>query len=131
MLRRAAADTEPKPALRQGIQRLDTMGMLDRVRSEKSGRIVMGGNRCGGPLAGKNYIEPTIITDVDPKSEIGQIEVFGPVLLVLKFKDEDEAVALANDTKYGLAAGYTCTSIVLGLVAVYLATALVRRAALR
>ncbi len=80
------------------------MGMLDRVRSEKSGKIVMGGNRCSGSLAGKNYIEPTIITDVDPDSEIAQIEVFGPVLIVMKFKDEDEAVRIANATRYGLAA---------------------------
>ena len=80
------------------------IGMLDRVRSEKSGKIVLGGNRCSGPLAGKNYIEPTIITDVDLKSEIAQVEIFGPVLLVMKFKDEDEAVAIANATKYGLAA---------------------------
>jgi aldehyde dehydrogenase (NAD+) len=80
------------------------MGMLDRVRSEKSGRFVLGGNRCGGPLAGKNYIEPTIIVDVEPASEIAQVEIFGPVLLVMKFKDEDEAIALANNTQYGLAA---------------------------
>lgn len=80
------------------------MGMLDRVRSENSGRIVLGGNRCGGPLAGRNYIEPTIITEVDPNSEIAQVEVFGPVLIVMKFKDEDEAVAIANNTRYGLAA---------------------------
>jgi aldehyde dehydrogenase (NAD+) len=80
------------------------MGMLERVRSEKSGRIVMGGGRCGGALAGKNYIEPTIIADADPDSEIAQIEIFGPVLLIMKFKDEDEAVRIANATKYGLAA---------------------------
>ena len=80
------------------------MGMLDRVRSEGSGTIVMGGQRAGGTLAGKNFIEPTIITDVDPDSEIAQIEVFGPVLIVQKFADEDEAVRLANATKYGLAA---------------------------
>jgi aldehyde dehydrogenase (NAD+) len=80
------------------------MGMLDRVREEKSGRILLGGNRCGGELAGKNYIEPTIIADVDPNSEIGQIEVFGPVLCVIKFSTEDEAVAIANATAYGLAA---------------------------
>lgn len=80
------------------------MGMLDRVRTERSGRIVLGGNRPGGNLSGKNFIEPTIIADADPKSEIAQIEIFGPVLVVLKFEDEDEAVALANDSKYGLAA---------------------------
>ena len=41
---------------------------------------------------------------MDLKSEIAQVEIFGPVLLVMKFKDEDEAVAIANATKYGLAA---------------------------
>jgi aldehyde dehydrogenase (NAD+) len=80
------------------------IGMLDRVRSEQSGKIVMGGNRCGGDLAGKNFIEPTIITDIVPDSEIAQIEIFGPVLLVQKFSTEEEAIALANATKYGLAA---------------------------
>ena len=81
------------------------MAMLDRVRSDGSGKIVMGGNRMTeGEFAGRNYIEPTIITDIDPQSEIAQVEIFGPVLLVMKFRDEDEAVALANNTKYGLAA---------------------------
>ncbi len=80
------------------------MGMLERVRSEKSGRIVLGGNRCGGALAGKNFIEPTIVVDADPTSEISQVEIFGPVLVVMKFHDEEEAVQLANSTPYGLAA---------------------------
>ncbi len=80
------------------------IGMLDRARSEGSGRFVLGGSRCSGSLVGENYIEPTIITDVDPNSEIAQNEIFGPVLLVMKFKDEDEAVAIANSTRYGLAA---------------------------
>jgi aldehyde dehydrogenase (NAD+) len=80
------------------------MGMLDRVRSEKSGQIVLGGGRCGGALAGKNFIEPTIIAEPDIGSEISQKEIFGPVLLVNKFRDEDEAVRLANATTYGLAA---------------------------
>ena len=80
------------------------MGMLDRVRSEGSGAIVVGGNRCGGDLAGKNFIEPTVIAGVDPQSEIAQTEVFGPVLVVHKFASEEEAINLANATRYGLAA---------------------------
>lgn len=80
------------------------VGMLDRAKKENSGRILMGGNHCSGKLSDGNFIEPTIIADVDPKSEIAQVEIFGPVLLVFKFESEDEAVALANDTEYGLAA---------------------------
>lgn len=78
--------------------------MLDRVREQKTGRIVLGGGRCGGALAGKNYIEPTVIADADPDSEIAQVEIFGPVLLVMKFRDDDDAVRIANNTRYGLAA---------------------------
>lgn len=79
-------------------------GMLQRVKETGSGKIVLGGGRPGGALEGKNFIEPTIIVDVDPDSEIAQKEIFGPVLIVSKFKDEDEAVALANNSDYGLAA---------------------------
>ncbi len=80
------------------------VGMLDRAKKENSGRVLLGGNHCSGKLSDGNFIEPTIIADVDPKSEIAQVEIFGPVLLVFKFDSEDEAVALANDTEYGLAA---------------------------
>ena len=80
------------------------MGMLERVRELGNGNIVLGGNRCSGELAGQNFIEATIIADVDPESEIAQVEVFGPVLVVMKFHSEEEAVRLANNTKYGLAA---------------------------
>src|SRR5690606_5970494 len=77
------------------------MGMFERVRETKSGRFVLGGNRCGGELAGKNFIEPTIIADVDPRSEIAQVEIFGPALCVMKFASEEEAIAIANATQYG------------------------------
>ena len=80
------------------------LGMFERVREEKSGRFLVGGGRCGGVLADGNFIEPTIIADADPDSEIAQVEVFGPALVVMKFKDEDEAVAIANNSEYGLAA---------------------------
>ena len=80
------------------------LGMFDRVREEKSGRFLVGGGRCGGDLVEGNFIEPTIIADADPDSEIAQVEVFGPALVVMKFKDEDEAVRIANNSEYGLAA---------------------------
>lgn len=80
------------------------VGMFDRVREQGSGRFLLGGNRCGGALASGNFIEPTIIVDADPDSEIAQVEVFGPALVVMKFADEDEAVRIANNSEYGLAA---------------------------
>ena len=80
------------------------LNMFERVREEGSGRFVMGGCRCGGELANGNFIQPTIIADADPDSEIAQVEVFGPALVVMKFADEDEAVKIANNSEYGLAA---------------------------
>jgi acyl-CoA reductase-like NAD-dependent aldehyde dehydrogenase len=56
------------------------------------------------PLSGGYFVEPTIFTDVDSTMRIAQEEIFGPVLSVLRFADDDEAIALANDVAYGLAA---------------------------
>jgi aldehyde dehydrogenase (NAD+) len=63
----------------------------------------------GGELADGFFIEPTLLVDVDNRAPIAQNEIFGPVLCALAFDDEDEAIALANDTRYGLAA-YAQTS---------------------
>jgi len=87
-------------------------GMLDRVKRDNAGRIVLGGNKAGGELADKNFVEPTIIVDADPQHEIAQTEVFGPVLLVFKFSTEDEAIALANSTPYGLGANIQSTNLI-------------------
>ncbi len=67
-----------------------------------SGRLLTGGNRIGGDLAAGYYIEPTVLGDVDNASELAQIETFGPVVSVIRFRDDDEAVAIANDSAYGL-----------------------------
>lgn len=80
------------------------LGILDRVKENGDGTIVTGGGRCGGALAEGNFIEPTIIADAPLDSEISQNEIFGPVLLVNRFRDEDQAVEMANATAYGLAA---------------------------
>lgn len=59
----------------------------------------------GGRPTGNGWvIEPTVYTDVTPEMRIAREEIFGPVLVVLRFTDEDEAVAIANDSDYGLAA---------------------------
>ncbi|MGA3943915.1 aldehyde dehydrogenase [Ralstonia nicotianae] len=69
---------------------------------------------CGGRAAlesGRWFVEPTVFRGVTPKMRIAQEEVFGPVLSILRFKDEDEAVAIANDSCYGLGAGVWTSDI--------------------
>jgi betaine-aldehyde dehydrogenase len=74
-------------------------GFVTRAR-EAGARVVVGGELPGGPGA---YYPPTVVVDADQSSEIVQGEVFGPVLVVLPFDGEDDAVRLANDSPYGLA----------------------------
>jgi aldehyde dehydrogenase (NAD+) len=83
------------------------LGYIDIAKAEGA-RCVLG----GGPSAlGGQFVEPTIFSDVTSKMRIAQEEVFGPVLAVLKFRDDDEAVEIANDTLYGLASGVWTQSI--------------------
>ena len=70
---------------------------------EEGATLLCGGKRLGGALADGNFIAPTIFDDTTPKMRIVQEEIFGPVLVVQTFDDEAEAIALANDTIYGLA----------------------------
>jgi acyl-CoA reductase-like NAD-dependent aldehyde dehydrogenase len=67
-------------------------------------RLVAGGSVPEGFARGY-YVEPTIFADVDSKMTIAQEEIFGPVLAVLPYDTEEEAIAIANDTIYGLAGG--------------------------
>jgi acyl-CoA reductase-like NAD-dependent aldehyde dehydrogenase len=74
-------------------------GMVERAKA--AAEIVTGGHRPDRPGA---YYEPTVIAGPDQKSEIVQDEVFGPVVTVQRFADEDQAIAWANDVRFGLAA---------------------------
>src|SRR5216683_1648000 len=65
---------------------------------KKEGRLVVGGGHHGPGY----FIEPTVIADVDPHARIAQEEIFGPVLAVVKARDFDDALHIANDTEYGL-----------------------------
>jgi 4-(gamma-glutamylamino)butanal dehydrogenase len=73
------------------------------TEARAQGRSVIGGNRILTDTGGY-FMEPTIVTGVAPSDRIAQQEVFGPVLAVIAFDTEDEAIAIANGTDYGLAA---------------------------
>jgi aldehyde dehydrogenase (NAD+) len=82
------------------ILRYLDLGKREGARLRAGGeRDVRGGNAAGC------FVRPTIFEGVDPRSALAQEEIFGPVLVVMPFDGEDEAVRLANDTPYGLAAG--------------------------
>lgn len=83
------------------------LGQIDAIvaRARAAGaEAVTGGGRAAAPQQG-SYYQPTLLTGVAQDSEAVQGEIFGPVLTVQTFADEEEAFALANDSRYGLAAG--------------------------
>jgi len=86
-----------------------TRPQFDKVMSyielgkAEGGTIVLGGN--ARPDIGAQFIEPTIFTNIRNDMRIAQEEIFGPVLCVIPFKDEDEAIRIGNDVRFGLAAG--------------------------
>ncbi|MBE3552881.1 MAG: aldehyde dehydrogenase [Kyrpidia tusciae] len=72
---------------------------------QEGARVALGGRRPEGQEFAKgHWYLPTLLADVDNRSRVAQEEIFGPVLVATRFKDEAEAVRLANDTRYGLAA---------------------------
>ena len=94
-------DTKMGPLV-TGEHMQKVLGYIEIGRSE--GRLIAGGRRATtGALARGFYVEPTIFADVDNRARIAQEEIFGPVLAVIPFDGEDEAVKIANDTPYGLA----------------------------
>ena len=81
-------------------QRERVLGFVDRATA----RLVAGGASAPVPQKG-HFVAPTVFADVDPATELAQEEIFGPVLSIIPFSSDDEAVTIANDSKYGLAGG--------------------------
>lgn len=98
------ADTQVGPvSTQQQFQKV--LDYIDIARSEGA-RLTLGGGRPTDHFCSKGwFVEPTIFADVDNGMRIAQEEVFGPVLSVIRFEDEAEAIRIANDTNFGLAAG--------------------------
>ncbi|WP_286175176.1 aldehyde dehydrogenase family protein [Mycobacterium sp. DL99] len=92
------------------------LAAVDAATTTGAGELLLGGKRVddarvSGELSGGYYIEPTVFGDVDNSSELAQLETFGPVVSVMRFRDEDEAVRIANDTPYGLNAFVQTTDL--------------------
>ncbi len=87
-------------------QQLSTVEDYVRIGKEEGADLVFGGNRTQAEgISGGFYFQPTIFANVDNKMRIAQEEIFGPVVAVIPYEDEEEAVAIANDSTYGLAGG--------------------------
>lgn len=78
------------------------------IARQEGATVAAGGKAHAGP-GGGHYVEPTLFIDAKPGMRIAQEEIFGPVLTLLAFKDEEEAVTIANDVRYGLT-GYVWTN---------------------
>jgi betaine-aldehyde dehydrogenase len=71
------------------------------IGQEEGAKVAIGGGRPAGVDKGW-YVEPTVFVDVDNKMRIAQEEIFGPVVAVIPYEDEADAVRIANDSSYGL-----------------------------
>lgn len=87
------------------------LNYIEKAKAEGA-KVLCGGERyTEGPCAAGYFVKPTVFVECKPDMKIVQEEVFGPVLAVLTFKDEKEAIAIANDSVYGLAGGIFTTDI--------------------
>jgi len=100
----ALQETQVGPITTQA-QREKVLSYLGIARREGALCVLGGGKPASSELADGWFVEPTIFTGVDNTMRIAREEVFGPILSVIPFDDEDEAFAIANDSPFGLAAG--------------------------
>jgi aldehyde dehydrogenase (NAD+) len=95
--------TDPAHLMGPLISERQRQRVLDYVRTgiAEGARLALGG-RIPGHLPDGFYVEPTVLADVDENATVAQEEIFGPVLVVLPFTDDDDAVRVANNSRYGL-----------------------------
>jgi acyl-CoA reductase-like NAD-dependent aldehyde dehydrogenase len=87
------------------------LGYID-VAKQEGAELALGGQPAKSPECGQGwFVEPTIFSGVNNRMRIAREEVFGPVLSIIPFEDEEDAISIANDSPYGLAAGIWTTSI--------------------
>jgi aldehyde dehydrogenase (NAD+) len=93
-------------------QKARVLEACDQARRDGA-EITTGGGSfdMNGPLAGGFFVQPTVVVGVDNSAAIAQQEIFGPVLVMLPFDDDDEAVRIANDSPFGLAGAVLCGSL--------------------
>ncbi len=108
------------PANLQGpqISKRQQQRVLEYIEKGKQegARCLVGGGKPEGEMGEKGcFVEPTLFVDVDPDSTIAQEEIFGPVLVVIPYEDDDDAVRIANDSIYGLSGAIQTNDVERGL----------------
>jgi len=94
------ADAQLGPLI--SARQLDRVMSYIEIGAQEGARLVCGGVRIGGDLAGGYFITPTVFADVDNGMRIAQEEIFGPVLSIIPFDTTEEAITLGNQSEYGL-----------------------------
>jgi gamma-glutamyl-gamma-aminobutyraldehyde dehydrogenase len=114
--RRIVAGDPLEPATTSGAmsseEQMQTALRYIETAKREGGALALGGSRTRVDSGGF-YIEPTVFDRISPENTIAREEVFGPVLAVTRFKEPDDAIRIANDTSYGLAAGLWTKDITL------------------
>lgn len=87
-----------------GEGQLETVDGYVRTGVAEGATVALGGERIGGDLAGGAFYAPTVLTNVTNDMAVAQEEIFGPVVTIIPFEDEADAIRIANDTEYGLMA---------------------------
>ncbi|MDG6896085.1 aldehyde dehydrogenase family protein [Volucribacter amazonae] len=93
-------DTQMGAQVNKG--QLDTILNYIEIGKQEGCQVITGGNKITGELAQGEFVEPTLLAAPNNQAQIAQEEIFGPVATIIKFKTEEEVIAMANDSEYGL-----------------------------